>query len=261
MRAKQPRLILEFKIPSPPVPTHKTQRAHVHEATEGSSTGKTRSHSTVGKARSHGTVGEAEPHVNTKRRVSAAFPNHCMTVTAKAKGSSAPVGSPGSPAETAAVDQAMAAEEAEPKAKAKVAGPGDNSEERFVRAAAAKAAEAKARVTVHPKAAAEQREVIRQSDENAPKDPRGRPPGPRWKGSNCDTPRPGSVNNHDLELMPFYVGPQSPAMIVDVFTWGYEHDDIIRTIRETWTDDALFHLHDDLLPAPVTTSQSKPASC
>ena len=65
--------------------------------------------------------------------------------------------------EQTVVGQAMAAE-----AKAKA--PGDSPEERFVQAA-----KAGARVTVHPKMDAEQREVTRQTDENAPKDPHGRP--------------------------------------------------------------------------------------
>ena len=63
--------------------------------------------------------------------------------------------------------------------------------------------------------------------------------------------------NHDLELLPYYVGSQHPAMIVDVFAWGYEHDTYIRRIRDRWTGEALYELHDELVTAPVTTSQSK----
>ena len=46
-------------------------------------------------------------------------------------------------------------------------------------------------------------------------------------------------------------------MIVDVFAWGYEHDTYIRRIRDRWTGEALYELHDELVTAPVTTSQSK----
>ena len=148
----------------------------MHEAAVGHDKDSTTlSHSTVGKEGSHVTVGESEARANTKRRVSIAFPNFCVTVTAKST-STVPVGCPGSPAEAAAVDQAMDAEE--PKAKSK-ASPGDSPEERFVRAAAAKAepkaAEAKARVTVHPKTVADQQRIIQRIDETSPKDPRSRP--------------------------------------------------------------------------------------
>ena len=139
------------------------------------------------KTRSHSTVDESadQAHANTKRRVSVAFPNRCVTVTSRTMmhlhqqsgASAAPVGAEtrkvGSAVppvaegpqkgEQTVVGQAMAAE-----AKAKA--PGDSPEERFVQAA-----KAGARVTVHPKMDAEQREVTRQTDENAPKDPHGRP--------------------------------------------------------------------------------------
>ena len=95
LTTRQPRLILEFKIPSPPVPTHRAsgrafpQQAHVHGASVGNSSSKTRSHSSVD-------VPADQAHANTRRRVSIAFPNHCMTVTSRTDDapavSAAPVG-------------------------------------------------------------------------------------------------------------------------------------------------------------------------
>ena len=46
-------------------------------------------------------------------------------------------------------------------------------------------------------------------------------------------------------------------MIVDVFTWGYEHDATIQRIRDAWTVEAFFNHRSDLLTAAVTTSHSR----